>query len=325
MIATFDSLPPSHARNRRRAALTAAAIFGATVSVGCALGPEPRHSSVRNAALDGALALSEAIGSTRADGAEGATESFGYVRSGQYRIAASAFLPLEPRGTVVATHGYEASAAAFAPLARSLAAAGFAVVALDLPGHGRSDGEPGMIGDFREYGDAVAAVASECGRLLPRPLFALGHSAGALSALDAIARPGRGAALDAAILVAPLTRTANWGLSRAGYALVRPFAREVPDGNGGSVSLEWFGKLAAWRKEAAGFDAVGVPALVIQGGRDGVVDNRDARQLLSSKLPAARFEVLPWMGHHDIEKKSIDPRLVGYIVGFLEERCAAWR
>jgi alpha-beta hydrolase superfamily lysophospholipase len=326
MIATFESLNPRRALAAARRAVFA---FAATLLVGCALGPEPRPSSAPNAALDGAPALEEAIESARANGAkaDGAAEAFGYVRSGQYRIAASVFLPAEPRATIAVTHGYEASAGAFAPLARSLAAAGFAVVALDLPGHGRSDGEPGRIGDFREYGDAVASVAAVCGRLLPSPLIALGHSAGALATLDAMARPrwGAGAAFDSAILVAPLSRTAHWGWSRAGYALVRPFAREVPDGNGGAISLAWFGRLAEWRKEAAFFDAVEVPALVIQGGRDGVVDNRDARRLYSSKLPAARFEVLPWMGHHDLERKSIDPRLAGYILGFLEERCAAVR
>jgi alpha-beta hydrolase superfamily lysophospholipase len=293
------------------------ALLPAAILAGCAIGPSPVPAEWPNPALDGALPLEEILGGRESFDSPGSRELRGIVPSGRYRIAASVLLPADPKGTLVIVHGYEASASAFVPVARAAAEAGFASVAVDLPGHGLSDGARDEIGSLSEYGDAVAAVAAACKESLPGPCLALGHSAGALAVFDASERRG-GAVFDGMMLVAPLTRTAHWCESLFGYALVRPFARGLPDGNGGSVSLDWFGDLIAWRREAGAFPSISVPTLVLLGGKDGVVDNRDARKLLSAKLPGARFEVFTWMGHHDIESPVLDPRIAEAVIRFLD-------
>lgn len=299
-------------------------LFAAAAAVllfsGCAASPAARPVYRASTVLDGAIPLAEALEAAH----DGGGELSGFVLSGRYRIAARVYLPPSPRGTLLIVHGYGASAAVLAPLARLAAEAGYAAVAIDLPGHGLSDGARGEIGDMREYGDAVAAAAAVCRAWLPRPLLALGHSAGALGIFDAAERSGpSGGPFDAMLLVAPLTRSAYWDLSLFGYLIVRPYVRTLSDGKGGSVSLPWFGALVSWRREAEDYPRISMPSLVLLGGSDKVVDGNDARRLLSAKLADARFVVLPWMGHHDIEAASPDLRLVDRILGYMDEICAA--
>jgi pimeloyl-ACP methyl ester carboxylesterase len=317
----------SNTRNRVRSLIVLRIIMAAglpaLISSGCALCPEPPWDDMRNPALDGARSIDEALGAIGEDDASSVREIPAYLLSGGFRISVDFFLPPRPRGTLLVVHGYEASAAAFAPFARVAAAAGFDVVTIDLPGHGLSDGERDEIGDLGEYGDVVADVAFECRRRLPLPLIAVGHSAGGLAAFDAAARR-RGAAddpFDAMILVAPLTRTAHWRASLVGYAIARPFARSLPDGNGGTVSLAWFGRLISWRRSANGFPVSRIPCLVILGGRDDVIDGADAKRLLSAKIPDAEFEEFAWMGHHDMESPTPDARLSDAVIRYASGIC----
>ena len=56
-----------------------------------------------------------------------------------------------PRGVVVLVHGFVEHAARYAPLAEWLVGQGFDVVAMDLRGHGRSEGARVFVRRFDDY------------------------------------------------------------------------------------------------------------------------------------------------------------------------------
>lgn len=90
--------------------------------------------------------------------------------------------PDEPaRANVLLLHGLGEHSGRYEELAGFLTERGYAVYALDLPGHGKSGGRPGYIADFSDY----LAVAEQYlqqvkANISGQPLFLLGHSMGGL-------------------------------------------------------------------------------------------------------------------------------------------------
>lgn len=100
-----------------------------------------------------------------------------------------------PRGLVAIVHGLGEHSGRYAALASDLVGGRFTVVALDLPGHGQSPGPRGDIPSWTLVRDQVipsmfTTLASLPGQPADLPRILLGHSMGALIALDfALARP----------------------------------------------------------------------------------------------------------------------------------------
>ena len=94
-----------------------------------------------------------------------------------------------PQGeTVLLVHGWEDDHLSWAALADRLVQEGYRVLALDLPGHGRS---PGRIAPIPVQAAAVAAVAREAGVLGLTPFRAvIAHSLGGTAALIAATEMG---------------------------------------------------------------------------------------------------------------------------------------
>jgi pimeloyl-ACP methyl ester carboxylesterase len=104
------------------------------------------------------------------------------------------------RPTVVFIHGAEHDHSVWALQTRYFAHHGFSVLALDLPGHGRSDGPPRAT--IAALADWVIGVLDAAGA--QKALFA-GHSMGSLIALDAAARhPQRATGLALLASAAPM-------------------------------------------------------------------------------------------------------------------------
>ena len=123
-------------------------------------------------------------------------------RSGESRLHVRTWEDPAARGVVCVVHGLGDHAGRFEHVGRALSARGLAVHSLDLPGHGRSEGPRGHIRGWSEFHDALAVlIARVHGDGDPRPLGLLGHSMGALVALDwALENPSRVRAL---VLSAP--------------------------------------------------------------------------------------------------------------------------
>jgi pimeloyl-ACP methyl ester carboxylesterase len=87
---------------------------------------------------------------------------------------------------VVFIHGALHDHSGWTLLARWCAHHGYAVLALDLPGHGRSAGP--VLGSVQALADWVLAVLDAAGVVQPAQARLVGHSLGSLIALEAAAR-----------------------------------------------------------------------------------------------------------------------------------------
>lgn len=102
-----------------------------------------------------------------------------------------------PRARVVLVHGYADHVGRYPHVIEALTGAGYDVHALDLRGHGRSEGVRGHVLRFQEYLDDLDLFLAELPRD-PLPRFLIGHSLGGLLSLRyVLERPDAFAALAA--------------------------------------------------------------------------------------------------------------------------------
>jgi alpha-beta hydrolase superfamily lysophospholipase len=101
-------------------------------------------------------------------------------RPGGIKIFVRSWRPAAPpRAVVVICHGVNSHGGQYVWAAQQLAAAGFAVYALDLRGRGKSDGARFHVDTVADYvGDVAAVIALAKSREPGLPVFLLGHSAG---------------------------------------------------------------------------------------------------------------------------------------------------
>jgi alpha-beta hydrolase superfamily lysophospholipase len=89
----------------------------------------------------------------------------------------------KPRATVVINHGFKSHSGYYEWTAEQLTQNQLAVYALDMRGHGRSEGERLFVNEMAEYVDDLAKViAFAKQREGALPTFVLGHSAGGVVA-----------------------------------------------------------------------------------------------------------------------------------------------
>lgn len=89
------------------------------------------------------------------------------------------------RAQVMIVHGYMEHGGRYRELAHSLAAHDISTIAVDLRGHGRSDGRRGYVHRFEDYVGDVLGTIKAFGEA---PTFVLAHSLGGLICLDMISR-----------------------------------------------------------------------------------------------------------------------------------------
>jgi alpha-beta hydrolase superfamily lysophospholipase len=95
-----------------------------------------------------------------------------------------AWVPAEGmKAAVLLVHGYAEHIGRYEQFAATLNAAGIGVYALDLWGHGKSEGTYGFVPAFSAYTDGVKALLGEIAQRHPdTPRFLIGHSMGGLIA-----------------------------------------------------------------------------------------------------------------------------------------------
>ncbi len=110
------------------------------------------------------------------------------IGAGDATIAALRYEPRRPRGVwIAAGHGYSSSKQNLDFLCYFLASHGYGVVSLDFQGHklGASGGRLETVDDLL---DAMGGVAGYIREFHSGPLYAMGHSMGAMTALFTAAR-----------------------------------------------------------------------------------------------------------------------------------------
>jgi pimeloyl-ACP methyl ester carboxylesterase len=220
--------------------------------------------------------------------------------------------------TVVFLHGGGLDHTVWALLARWFAHRGHAVLAPDLPGHGRSGGEPlPSVGAMADWTAALIAAAGA------RNARVIGHSMGSLVALETAARhPERVNAIalissTAAMRVSPDLLDAAKANDHAAVDMVAIWGHGQRAGIGGSLApglwmlgganrllersrpgvlFNDLGACAAYGDGLAAAAKVTVPATLVLGERDLMTPAKGGRELARA-LPNARVVVLKGAGH----------------------------
>ena len=219
---------------------------------------------------------------------------------------------------VIFVHGAGLDHTVWALLARWFAHRGFAVLAPDLPGHGRSDGEP--LATIGAMADWTAALIEATGT---RRAAIIGHSMGSLVALETASRhSGQVTAIGligaaAAIPVSRDLLAAAEADDHDAIDMLRIWGYGFRAGIGGSLApglwmlggaerlLErarpgvLFTDLRAcndYRDGLAAAATVAVPATLVLGERDVMTPAKDGMELAAA-LPNARIITLKGAGH----------------------------
>jgi 2-hydroxy-6-oxonona-2,4-dienedioate hydrolase len=201
---------------------------------------------------------------------------------------------------VVLVHGLGVSADYWVRMAPPIAAAGYRVLAPDLPGFGRSDGSPEGLGVSAQV-NAVRRWADALD--LPRATF-VGHSISCQTALELAANyPER---VRSVILAAPTgVGEKRRRLAHQAWALLRDIPREpiklatmvaaaYARAGPGRVLRTW--RMGAEHDPLKILPRVNTPGLVILGERDPVVP-REFADRLAAGLSPGRVAIIPKAAH----------------------------
>ncbi len=246
-----------------------------------------------------------------------------------------------PAGLLAIVHGLKDHGGRYGELAQSFTAAGFAVAAFDLRGHGRSGGERAWVRRFDEYGrDLDLEVQALRSRFPDPPLVLFGHSlGGAIAARYALDHPER---LRALVLSAPALRPPA-GTKGATIAVVRlvsalaPHTRIFkPDVGGFSrdravvegmardplidqrpvparTAAELLGAMDGIRADAP---RLGVPVLALHGTADRVADPAGSVEFVERATGTVHRVVRVPGAYHDLFHEPEAPELCRTVVEF---------
>lgn len=147
------------------------------------------------------------------------------------QLFGQAWLPQHAVGTVFFVHGFAEHAANYAQLIQDLVAANYAVAALDLRGHGLSEGVRGHCDTPHCYAEDIEQWANLVyPKLAPSsPLYLWGHSMGAMVTIQAILRGKLPRKPSAAVITSPFLGFPRVvGYRRLLMKIARLLARIVP-------------------------------------------------------------------------------------------------
>jgi alpha-beta hydrolase superfamily lysophospholipase len=251
--------------------------------------------------------------------------------------------PPEIRGALIVVHGFGEHSRRYATLVEHLVPRSYALYAFDLRGHGRSPGHRGHVNAWAEYREDVYAFVQLVDAQLPgTPLFLLGHSMGALIALDYLLHHPeglRGAAISGAPIepvgVAKphqvfLARTLSrlWprfplqvelelaALSRD-TAMVRAY-REDPQVHGRATARWGAEGLRAVERVKAGAPQITLPLLIIHGEADRINAVSGSRWLYEQvSSPDKQLRTYPG-SYHEVHNDLDGEQLVEDLAQWME-------
>jgi lysophospholipase len=217
------------------------------------------------------------------------------IPAGRRRLRRLVWPASHPRGTVLLIHGFAEHAGRYGEVAQALNQLDLDVFAVELPGHGKSEGRRGDIASFEEFLLALdGLLASLPPESRERPLVIVAHSLGGLIVLRWLETRGlrpeclvlSAPWLGTSPLLSPLTRLLKWlmGWVAPGVPVRRPIqaagltrdpemqARRVADPLiVNRISARLVGEVESVQPLALA-SGPPVPTLVISPGADPVTD-----------------------------------------------------
>jgi pimeloyl-ACP methyl ester carboxylesterase len=201
---------------------------------------------------------------------------------------------------VLVVHGWSDYALRFLPLIGALRDAGYAVVAFDQPGHGRSDGDTSTLPEFARCVEAV-------GRRFGRAAAVIGHSMGGAAAAIALRD---GLAADRAVLIAPPADLADAADRFAAAVGLAPHLRDRFHHALEARASVRFESLEAHRNVIA----IDRPALIVHDLFDREVPWSEGERY-ARYWPGARMLSTANLGHNRVLS---DAGVVGALLDFLQ-------
>jgi acylglycerol lipase len=260
------------------------------------------------------------------------------------RIYHQSWLPdSDPKATVVLSHGLGEHSGRYSNVVGHLTSCGFAVYGLDHIGHGQSEGTRVYARQFSDYTDVFASYVDQVRSIYPdAPQFLYAHSVGALIATLYLL--GHDADLSGVVFSGPCVQVpAN--IPGTTVFLAKVLSRIVPklgisavDASGISRDpaqvqayiddpLVYNGKttarlacemLKAMARVPIEAGNITLPALIVQGGEDRVVDPCGA-QMLHSTLGSPDKTLTIYDGlYHEIHNEPEHPQVLADISAWLD-------
>lgn len=252
------------------------------------------------------------------------------------------WLPSSPRATVCFFHGAFEHSGRFTDVCLFLAGSGFSVCALDLRGHGKSEGEIAPDSSFLTLLDDINSFIRFIGsESSGNRLFLLGQSLGGSLALMAALE----SRTSGVVLCAPACRLVFPLLTFvAGYAIGKVFPdfkfkafearllsrdpavalayEKDPLVNRQGIPLRPLTEFVRlMRSKQAEFERRDIPFLVFHGTEDKIIDIRGSRELYQNSCSRDKtLEELP-LFYHDLLNDPQRQHIYGKIVSWLEARC----
>lgn len=238
-------------------------------------------------------------------------------------VATHFWQPLEPRGTMLVVHGLFDHVGIFQTLIRYLLNQNYAVLALDLPGHGLSGGEPTAVKHFSDYSHVVKATIEHIpAALLVKPIYGLGQSTGAavlMGLLYHCETKNEPIPFERLVFLGPLIRPRRWRISRVTLKLfggiIKTITRDMSTPNSHDeefhnflkhhdplqakrLHVSWVKALDLWITFCASAQSLNTPVLIIQGTGDRVVDWRKNVPQMKALFPCHQVNFIEGAMHH---------------------------
>lgn len=260
--------------------------------------------------------------------------------------------PSAPRASLAFVHGQGDHSGRYRLPATWFTERGFACLAVDLRGHGRSGGRRGHVVRFTDYLADVDALVEEARRRLPDvPLIVVGHSMGGLVVIRwAIERASLPAAVEGIVVSSPffaLSRglpiwkrallrmlsvvhpafTQPTGIRVEHLTHDRSFVREteLDPLYGTPATARWFTETRKAQREAARrAGEISVPLLFVVSGEDRLVDPAAARRIHDAVTSAPReWHLYPGLRHevfNELRREEVYADVMAWIDSRLSER-----
>lgn len=239
----------------------------------------------------------------------------------------------DARGCVCLFHGLFDHVGLYLPLVESLLLQGLNVLAIDMPGHGLSEGDRAAISTFKEYAPVVDALVTCAGQRYPNlEVMAIGQSTGAAAVMNYQLVAGENSAIRRAVYLAPLIRpykctAIRLALRVLGGVLSRflrgftvnshnldfcDFLKRHDPLQARYLSIPWLKAMMGWvadvekrlalRRPSAELEVS--PLLIVQGTGDKTVDWQTNIQFLQELVPSANIVLVDQALHHLVNEQE---------------------
>lgn len=273
-------------------------------------------------------------------------ETFSWQGVHDLKIFAQEWAPdVQSRAVIALVHGLGEHSSRYQHVAEAFTQGGFAVLAFDLPGHGRSEGKRGH-SSYADILNEIDHLLQEASRRYPtKPQFLYGHSLGGALVIDYLLRrqPQIRGAVSTSPGLQPGAPLPGWqrlmakAMCRLNPSFTMPNGLDRSNLSRDPVVIETYdkdplvhGQISArlgmdlidegnWMIENA--PSLSVPLLLVEGTADHLVSN-EAHQRFVDRAPAGKVTFKQWEGYyHETHNEPEKQQVIQYMQDWISHHC----